>query len=305
MTHIVQPDALGITAAVEALRTGSVIGFPTETVYGLAADITNETALRNIFTVKHRPTDHPLIVHVADATQFAALATDVLPAAHALAEMCWPGPLTIIVRAGAQVNKIITGGRDTVAIRLPAHPVALAVIKQLGSPVAAPSANHFGRVSPTTAQHVLADLGDAVALVLDGGPCAIGVESTIVDCTLEQPQILRPGSITSDEIRHVLDRVGVNLAPGITGSSRAPGMLEHHYAPLARLILHEIDEIFDAAGTPILDCSVDPVQAAHSLYAQLRAFDEEGHQLVHVVLPVRRGMGFALRDRLSKAAARR
>lgn len=303
MANIVQPDADGVRQVVDALRRGDIVGLPTETVYGLAGSITSDAALRKIFAVKGRPADHPLIVHIARIEEMDSLVDDVPPSARLLAESCWPGPLTIIVRASRQLSRVVTGGRDTVAVRFPAHLVAQTVIQQLGSPVAAPSANRFGHVSPTTAQHVVADLGSSIEWVLDGGPCAIGVESTIVDCTSDEPQILRPGSITSDDIANILASERITVATQITGPSRASGMLERHYAPAATLVLHEPGVEFDAAGAPVLDCATDPIRAAHGLYAQLRTYDEAGHPVVHVVLPRAQGIGFALRDRLTKAAS--
>ncbi|NCV97118.1 MAG: threonylcarbamoyl-AMP synthase, partial [Acidimicrobiia bacterium] len=175
MARIVQPDAAGIAEAVDALRRGEVIGLPTETVYGLAADATNDTAVRRIFSVKGRPETHPLIVHVAEAIELANLTDEVTPLTRALTQTFWPGPLTVIVRANQKVSRAVTGGRDTVAVRCPAHPVAHAVIHALGCPVAAPSANRFGAVSPTTATHVVVDLGNDVDIVLDGGECEIGL----------------------------------------------------------------------------------------------------------------------------------
>lgn len=303
MTGVIRADQAGITLAVEALRRGDVIGLPTETVYGLAGDLSNVAALQKIFAVKGRPYDHPLIVHIAETQQLDALASEVSDACRALVEQCWPGPLTVIVRAAKSVSRIATGGRDTVAVRVPAHLVARAVITELGSPLAAPSANRFGRVSPTLAHHVTRDLGADVALVLDGGPCDIGVESTIVDCTLAQPQILRPGAITHDEVRQILATAAVTLADHVTGPSRASGMLERHYAPAACLVLHELASGVPADGFPVLDCASDPVQAAHGLYASLRAFDDADVSTVHVLLPRAEGLGYALRDRLNKAAA--
>lgn len=302
MARVVLPDADGVREVVEALRHGDVVGLPTETVYGLAGALTSDVALHKIFAVKGRPVDHPLIVHIAHHEDFAVLAADVPASARVLADFCWPGPLTLIVRAAVHVSRVATGGLDTVAVRFPAHPVAQKVIAQLGSPVAAPSANRFGHVSPTTAQHVVDDIGDSIGLVLDGGPCAIGVESTIVDCTSDELQILRPGSITADDIARILRDVDIRVASSVTGPRRASGMLERHYAPAARLVLHEPDAVFDAAGAPVLDCATDPVAAAQHLYARLRACDAQGQSLVHVRLPPAQGIGFAVRDRLTKAA---
>ena len=317
MSHLLHADAAGVEAAVVALRAGRLIGLPTETVYGLAGNLHNDQAMLRIFSVKGRPVDHPLIVHIADAEHLHQLSDHVSPACQALVDNCWPGPLTVIVTANAGVSRIATGGRDTVAVRMPAHPVARRVIELLGAPVAAPSANRFGRVSPTTAQHVAIDLheylGKDVALVLDGGSCEIGVESTIVDCTLTAPQILRPGAITQDDVQRLLGLVRVTLDHTVTGPSRASGMLERHYAPTARLLLEEpmdqdeqrvsSDSDVNRESLPTIDCSQNPLQSAHDLYSLLRANDEAGHSVVRVILPRAQGIGFALRDRLHKAAA--
>lgn len=302
MTKMHSADEAGITEAVDALRRGQLIGLPTETVYGLAADITNDAALKEIFRVKGRPSDHPLIVHIADVAQLDDLALVVSPACRALVQHCWPGPLTVVVAAAPHVSRVATGGLDTVAVRLPSSYIAQEVIARLGNAVAAPSANRFGQVSPTTAQHVLHDLGGDIALVLNGGPCELGVESTIVDCTKPQAEILRPGSITPEEVQRILATTNVDLAAGVSGPSRASGMLDRHYAPMATLVLHEQQTTVPQDGSPLLDCATDPIAAAHDLYANLREFDVLGHRIVHVLMPQAKGVGFALRDRLTKAA---
>lgn len=302
MTRIVAADEAGIAAAVVALRRGELIGLPTETVYGLAADATNDEALRRVFAAKGRPASHPLIVHIADASWLDTIAADISPACRALIEYAWPGPLTVVVRARDEVSRVATGGHDTVAVRMPAHEAALAIIARLGRPIAAPSANRFGGVSPTTARHVSDDLGADVALVVDGGACDIGVESTIVDCTLDRPEILRPGAVTDDDVRRILAPTGTTLSDMVTGDSRAPGMLARHYAPLARVVLHESAATLPRDASPVLDCSSDMVEAARTLYACLREYDAAGHTVVHVLMPPARGLGHALRDRLRKAA---
>ncbi len=302
MSRVHTANEAGITAAVDALRRGQLIGLPTETVYGLAADIANEAALREIFRVKGRPSEHPLIVHIADISQLDGMASYVSPACRALVDHCWPGPLTVVVTAAPHVSRVATGGLDTVAVRLPSARAAQEVIKRLGNAVAAPSANRFGQVSPTTAEHVVHDLGDDVAMVLDDGPCEIGVESTIVDCTKPQPEILRPGSITPEDVRRILATTDVHLADGISGPSRASGMLARHYAPLANLVLHEQQATVPQDGSPVVDCATDPIAAAHDLYANLRQLDALGHRVVHVLMPQAEGVGCALRDRLKKAA---
>jgi len=303
--RIVVADERGIAQAVEVLRRGGIIGLPTETVYGLAADATNDAAVRRVFAVKGRPTSHPLIVHVADASQLDTLAVDVSDTCRVLTAHAWPGPLTVIVPANNTVSRAVTGGRDTVAVRVPAHPAALAIIAQLGKPVAAPSANRFGQVSPTTARHVADDLGADIELVVDGGECEVGVESTIVDCTTLQPEILRPGAITAEDIAALLDPHGVTLASEPTGESRAPGMLARHYAPAARLHLVEVGAPLPHASAAVLDCSHDLALVARTLYASLRDLDRRGVHDVNVLLPPPRGLGHAIRDRLHKAASPR
>ena len=291
-----------IDRALEVLRNGGLVAVPTETVYGLAADAANPQAVARIFAVKGRPTDHPLIVHVAAPEQLAYWASAVPASAARLAETCWPGPLTLLVPKADHVLSEVTGGRDTVGVRVPAHALTTELLTRFGGGVAAPSANRFGRVSPTTADHVRADLGNLVDYVLDGGPCPVGVESTIVDCTVQPPQILRPGGIGPDDIRALL---GAELAAS-DGPSRAPGMLDSHYAPNARVLLAESRAAANAIATEhtgswILD-HADLTTYARSLYADLRAADASGVQVVIAVLPLATGLGYAIRDRLSKAA---
>lgn len=292
-----------VDEALEVLRAGGLVAIPTETVYGLAADAANPAAVRRIFAAKGRPADHPLIVHVARPEHLAAWAATVPPAAAVLADACWPGPLTLLVPRAAHVLDVVTGGRDTVGIRVPAHPLTEELLVRFGGGLAAPSANRFGMVSPTTAAHVAADLGDAVDYVLDGGACPVGVESTIVDCTVEPVQILRPGGIPSEQIEALLGQV----APA-AGPSRAAGMLASHYAPKATVILAEsaADAAEVAAATDgawVLDRTADLVAYARHLYADLRAADERGVTTVVAVLPPAEGLGHAIRDRLSKPAA--
>ncbi len=222
--------------AVRVLRDGGLVAVPTETVYGLGADAANPEAVRRVYAVKGRPLDHPLIVHVASGTALARWATAVPPAADALAAACWPGPLTVVLHRRPDVDPTVAGGRDTIALRVPAHPLTLAVLEAFGGGIAAPSANRFGHVSPTTADHVRADLGDDVDLVLDGGPCTIGVESTIVDLTVEPPSVLRPGGIPLEALAAIVDGP---VRGEDTGPRRAPGMLASHYAPRARVELIE------------------------------------------------------------------
>ena len=296
--------------AVDVLRRGGLVGMPTETVYGLAADASDEAAVRRVFTVKGRPADHPLIVHLAAAEAMPAWTSSIPPAAAVLADACWPGPLTVLVPRGDHVLDIVTGGRPTVGLRVPAHPMALDLLRRFGGGLAAPSANRFGHVSPTTAAHVRADFGAEVDFVLDGGACPVGVESTIVDCTVEPPQILRPGAIDEEQVARLLE--GIGGVASASGPSRASGMLSSHYAPDATVELFETlatatarAESLTAHGmrVDVLDATGDLVVAAQQLYAWLRAADDRGIDVVCAVIPPPIGLGHAIRDRLQKAAA--
>ena len=293
-----------IRQAATLLRDGGVIGMPTETVYGLAALASNEEAVRRVFDIKGRPYDHPLIVHLSpteDLSQWGHFNSD----ATALAQAFWPGPLTLLVPRTARVPDWVTGGRDTVAIRVPHHPVAESLLALVADGVVAPSANLFGKVSPTEAKHVFNDLGKLVDYILDGGPSEHGVESTIVEC-IDKPTILRPGSISKDDIEAVLH---ISMQAD-TGESRAPGMLTSHYAPNARVVLVEtIEELenqisaLSISGTRCISLQFDSVQEyAFRLYASLRQADETGVDVVVALLPPDQGLGVAIRDRLRKAS---
>jgi L-threonylcarbamoyladenylate synthase len=302
-----------VDEALDVIVGGGLVAIPTETVYGLAADASNEAAVRRIFAAKGRPADHPLIVHVAAGEQLPVWADGVPPAAATLAAFCWPGPLTLLVPRAAHVLDVVTGGRSTVGVRVPAHPLTTDLLTRFAGQrgtrvagVAAPSANRFGRVSPTTAAHVVADLGDAVDLVLDGGPCPVGVESTIVDCSVSPPQVLRPGGIATEEIERVL---GVHVAPA-SGPSRAAGMMASHYAPECPVLLADDADAADrlAAGQRaplVVGVGVDDVTYAQRLYEWLRSADTDGRSAVIAVMPPAAGLGHAIRDRLMKAAAHR
>ncbi|HEX8434641.1 L-threonylcarbamoyladenylate synthase, partial [Archangium sp.] len=232
------PDLLA--QAVETLRRGGVIALPTETVYGLAANAEDELAVRRVFAIKGRPATHPLIVHVARAEELSSWARHVPEEAHRLAAAFWPGPLTLVLPRSARATDAVTGGQDTVAVRVPNHPIALAVLDALGGGVAAPSANRFGRVSPTAVEHVRADLGDEVDLLLDGGPCTVGLESTIVDLSGKEPAVLRPGGLAVEELERVLGR----RVPVRTSSTvRVSGSLASHYAPRAGVVLSELMDV--------------------------------------------------------------
>ncbi len=308
MDHPVTDD---IAHAVDVLRVGGLVAFPTETVYGLGADAANPRALRRLFAVKRRPVDHPVIVHVARPTQLDDFGRDVPQVAHTLAAACWPGPLTLVVRRrGDRVAAEATGGRDTVGIRVPDHPVARALLDAFGGGIAAPSANRFGRVSPTTARHVRDDLDGDVDLVLDGGPCTVGIESTIVDVTGAEPVVLRIGGIGEERLAELVGRP--RLTRRTEGEVAAPGTLESHYAPAARVELVGAAELdarlgcLRAAGivVGVLDAPDDVGEYARVLYQGLRELDRRGVDVILAVPPpATRGLGAAVADRLRRAAA--
>ena len=291
--------------AVEVLRNGGLVAIPTETVYGLAADVTVPDAVGRIFSTKNRPTGHPLIIHVADLEIGERWADLRSPTAQILATSCWPGPLTLLAERRPQVPDIVTGGRPTVGIRVPAHPLTQQLLAEHGGAIAAPSANRFGKVSPTTAQHVIDDIGEHLDpdrdLILDGGPCGVGVESTIIDITTTPAQLLRPGGISAETIAELIGDVDE-----ASGPSRAAGMMVSHYAPRTKMVLIEPgDPLPDASSDEvyIIDCAQDLVKAAHELYSELRAADAAEVSLVVALMPPKEGLGNALRDRLTKAAA--
>jgi L-threonylcarbamoyladenylate synthase len=313
-----------LSQAVETLRRGGIVALPTETVYGLAANAEDELAVRRVFAIKGRPSTHPLIVHVARAEALDSWARRVPEEARRLAAAFWPGPLTLVLPRSTRATDAITGGQDTVAVRVPRHPLALAVLDALGGGVAAPSANRFGKVSPTTAEHVRADLGDEVDLILDGGPCTVGLESTIVDVSGDAPAVLRPGGLPVEEVERVLGRP----VPVRTSSSvRVSGSLASHYAPRAGVLLAEPGEVAERVealraqgrnvgvlgppglplpgGVPRYDVPEDPAGAARVLYTRLREADQQGHDVLVACLPRAEGLGLAVRDRLSRAASPR
>jgi L-threonylcarbamoyladenylate synthase len=299
-----------VDRAAAAIRSGGLVAMPTETVYGLAADATDPDAVARIFEVKGRPADHPLIVHLAGADRLDSWASEVPDSARLLVDAAWPGPLTVIVPRAVHVLDAVTGGHTTVGLRVPAHPMALELLERVGVGLAAPSANRFGAVSPTTAEHVLRDLGDRLDprrdVILDGGPCPIGVESTIVDCASVPPQILRAGGVPVEDVHRLL----AGEITGASGPSRASGMLVSHYAPrcAVRLVDTADDAIALRAGTvgaEILDLNDDLVEYARELYARLRDADDRGVATLIAVLPPAEGLGHAIRDRLTKAAAPR
>lgn len=314
------PDDLARAAAL--LRSGALVAFPTETVYGLGADASDARALARLFAAKGRPADHPVIVHLARADAVGDWASEIPAPVSALAARFWPGPLTLILKRAPGVLDAVTGGQDTVGLRVPGHPVARALLEAFGGGLAAPSANRFGRVSPTTAAHVIAELGDAVDAVVDGGPCAVGLESTILDLSGGVPRLLRPGAVSADMLAEVL---GSPIASPSPGGTRAPGGLPSHYAPDTPLRLLDAAGIVDAArGCDTADRPVavlspspppadvagvrwiampdDPREYGRILYARLREVDSWGCCGVLVERPPADAAWDAVRDRLRRAA---
>jgi len=315
-------DETEIQRAVEALRAGALIALPTETVYGLGADASNPEAVRQVFAVKGRPSGHPLIVHLASAEAMDTWAREVPPAARALAAQFWPGPLTLVLHKAPHVPSEVTGGQDTVALRVPAHPVARAVLEAFGGGIAAPSANRYGRISPTTADAVREDLGDAVAVVLDGGPCEVGLESTIVSCLDDTVSVLRPGRVTHEDI----ERCVGPLEPRPGHVPRVPGSTRSHYAPLTPLTLVGSEDLtetvrqFEDEGLTVgvlalrarpsalrprmwVVARQAPDAYGQDLYAQLRALDKVGADRLVVERPAEGPLWTAVHDRLRRAAA--
>ena len=301
------PDA--IRAAGARLRTGGVVAFPTETVYGLGANALDAAAVAKVFTLKGRPSTNPLIVHVATVEQAKAVTSHWTPAAEVLAAKFWPGPLTLVLAKAAAIPDAVTAGGPTVAVRVPAHPVALALLQAAGVPVAAPSANKSGELSPTTAEHVRRSMGESVE-ALDGGACPGGLESTVVDASGETVRLLRPGLISVDELEAVVGRVLVGA--DTSGPLPSPGMLARHYAPRTALecaaTADEADflvNLYETAGLKVARyaCPADPSVAAQNLYADLHALDDAGYDRIIAALPPDAGEWQAVRDRLTRAAA--
>ncbi|MGZ5006484.1 MAG: L-threonylcarbamoyladenylate synthase [Methylobacter sp.] len=322
-----------ITRAADLLRQGRLVAFPTETVYGLGADARNPDAVTGIFKAKGRPADHPLIVHIADVADLYDWADSVPEAALKLADRFWPGPLAMILNKKPEVPLAVTGGQQTVGLRMPDHPVALALLKSFGGGVAAPSANRFCRISPTQAIHVSEELGDAVDMILDGGACQVGVESTIIDLSGKQPRLLRPGHITRQQIEAVLQTellmpsISAAPAPEISEEVRAPGMMAVHYAPTTPAILCPAEQLPDrlkqltALGKKVglLNCRLDIAETgqvrvvrlpdnaanyAQNLYAALRQLDAMQLDLILAEQPPQTEPWRAINDRLSKATSR-
>jgi L-threonylcarbamoyladenylate synthase len=313
-----ETPVVDLDEAVAVLRRGGLVAFPTETVYGLGADASNSAAVGRLFTVKRRPRAHPLIVHLGHADWLEDWAIDVPTEARQLAECFWPGPLTLILKRNARVHDDVTGGQETVGLRVPGHPLALALLQRFGRGVAAPSANRFGRVSPTTADHVRADLGTEVDLILDGGPCDVGIESAIVDLSRGVPTLLRPGQLSTAQLEEV---IGITLQPPGASAPRAPGTLESHYAPRTPLEVVAQDTLEDrlratelpvavlAASKPdsrnvvrFVQASIDADTYARRLYEWLRVLDAAGAALMLVERPPDAPAWAGIRDRLQRAA---
>lgn len=318
--HIFSADEDAIAHAVELLRAGDVVAFPTETVYGLGADASNADAVRKIFKLKGRPADHPVIIHIADASWLGKFAREIPESAHKLARAFWPGALTLVLKRDPTVPDVVTGGQDTVGIRVPSHPVAHALLVAFMGGIAAPSANRYGHVSPTAAEHVGHDFGTALPLILDGGAAPVGIESTIVDLSFEAPRLLRPGGVPVAAVEQVL---GAPLAVAGHDAPRAPGRKASHYAPRAHVKLMKRREMIEALGShkgrriaalalevpmprlaPALQRVVPAVSAkyAHELYAALRALDAAKPDVILVEQPPTSAGWTAINDRLARAA---
>ena len=326
---IVPASTAAIESAARALAAGEVVAFPTETVYGLGADAADPRAVGRVFALKQRPATHPLIVHLTSVDEVARWAADMPPIARRLAARFWPGPLTLILRKAADIDPAVTGGQDTIGLRVPSHPVAqqlLQAFRRVGSgAIAAPSANRFGRLSATCAAHVVDEFGDALPLVIDGGPSDVGIESTIVDVSTGRAVLLRPGAIDVLQLAEVLGEL-----PGVANarSPRASGTLASHYAPAAKVMLVEADLVAEVvrfligegksvavlartAGEPLvgslhwLRAPADAAGYAHELYASLRLLDRPTTDVIVVELPPQDAAWSAIADRLARAAADR
>ncbi|MFH1707604.1 MAG: L-threonylcarbamoyladenylate synthase [Planctomycetota bacterium] len=293
-------DAVLCARAAEVLRHGGIVAFPTETVYGLGADALDRIAVRRIFDVKGRPRTHPLIVHLESSAMLGEWAVEVPDIAVRLAEHFWPGPLTIILKRSTKVPDEVTGSQETIGIRVPSHSLAQRLLKEFGGGLAAPSANRFGRVSPTTAEHVLNDLGSDVDFILDGGPCKIGIESTIVDLSAGSPVILRPGGVPQEDLE---DFLGQTVPIGQTGM-RAPGAHASHYAPHAEVRIVSPGQVEQlAARLSAHGVRTEILQPeAQTLYSALREADRRNVEVIIVPCPSETGLGLAVADRLRKAS---
>ena len=310
-----------IQQAAEIIKQGGIIAFPTETVYGLGANALNPLAVARIFEIKDRPFFDPLIVHIADRNEMSRLVTGLPPDAEKLTHRCWPGPLTIVLFKKEEVPDIVTAGLPTVAIRMPRHPIALQLIKESGCPIAAPSANPFGYVSPTTADHVREQLGDRVDLILDGGPCEVGLESTIISFSEERPRLLRPGGLSLEEIEAIIGRV--ELGPDEEEKPSSPGQLPRHYAPRTPIVIGEWEKNLETyqnkktgllafqeinvallfKHVEILSPRGDLREAAVNLFAAIRRLDALNLDVILAESVPEVGLGRAIMDRLRRASS--
>ena len=306
-----------IEKAAKSLKNGHLVAFPTETVYGLGADATNENAVSRIYSVKGRPTGHPLIVHISSINQLDKWAIDIPEYAIKLARTYWPGPMTLILKKSVLAKDFVTGGQSNIGVRVPSHPIALSLLKTFenlgGFGIAAPSANRFGAVSPTTGEAVLEELGDFLSAqdtILDGDKCLIGVESTIIDCTSAMPIILRPGAITADIVKVTTN---LELQTKINENKiKASGLLDSHYSPKAKIILDKtakpkegfiaMSDISTPIGAIRLASPKTNEEYAKVLYASLRLADQKKINTIAIILPNSIGIGDAIRDRITKAA---
>lgn len=317
--------AVEIKEAAHLLKQGKLVAFPTETVYGLGADASSAQALAELYRVKGRPVSHPVIVHLCDFSQVAYWASHVPEEAKMLAEKFWPGPMTLILPRASHVLDQVTGGQDSVGIRIPAHPLALELLREFGGGVAAPSANRFGRLSPTSAQAVAEGLGADVSMILDGGPCQVGIESTIISL-LDQPAILRPGMIARQQVEAVIGPLAskVGDAPAAPETPRVPGALASHYAPLTELVIMTADQIvahnFGPCGIiafpqtcrslqalehdVVVEASLDPEEYARMIYGELRRLDSLKLERIVVEAVPAEGKWHGVYDRLSRASVR-
>jgi L-threonylcarbamoyladenylate synthase len=310
-SNIIQAsDPSALSRATEVLGNGGVVAIPTETVYGLAAAIDNQVSLNKIFAVKGRPTSHPLIAHLSSLNELHHWAIDVPSDAMMLVEACWPGPLSILLHKSEQLPYLVTGNRETAVFRIPASNFSRQLISAVGVPIAAPSANRFGKVSPTTAQHVVDDLGSDVDLIIDGGVCSIGVESTIIDFTTDPPQLLRPGGIPREDIELILRKSLVDQQ----GESRASGMLHSHYSPACQIVIADdsdhaerllIQQQILGKRARVTQFSDNLPIYASTLYSQMREADTDGLDSLIAIKPNQHGLGLAISDRLLKASVPR
>lgn len=329
------PEIQGIKKAARVIRRGGLVAFPTETVYGLGADALNPRAVRKIFVAKGRPSDNPLIVHICRKQDIRLLARDIPVTAQKLTERFWPGPLTLVLKKSKRVPKVTSGGLDTVAIRMPKNSIAQNLIREADTPIAAPSANYFGRPSPTTARHVLEDMSGKIGLILDGGPAKIGIESTVIDLTETTPMLLRPGGITLEQLEKAVGKIRIH--PVLKGKKskgihRSPGMKYKHYSPDAKVILIEgppakvRKKTADLAKTlrrqnervgliandksrydvdELIFVGSGPEKFASSLFKTFRKFDSKKISVILVQSVPKEGLGMGIMNRLEKAAAKK